>query len=294
MELDEYQRRAAQTDQRRGDDLSDVVVHLLGLAGEAGSVAAEYKKYLRDGPAHTYWKMRMREELGDVLWYLASICNHLDLSLGEIAAANLEKTKDRWEPGDTAAIDASWPEEERLPRTGTYELRPTTNDRGREVVELYFNGSRVGDPLTDASVVDDGYRFHDIFHIAYAVLLGWSPVTRALLRRKRKSNPAVDENEDGGRGVVIEEGVAALVFGYASKHEFLKDVTRLDQRLLDTIAMVTGPLEVGGRSAADWERAILTGFDLFRQLQDHNGGFIDFDADASMIAFRSVDLQADV
>jgi NTP pyrophosphatase (non-canonical NTP hydrolase) len=111
VEFDEYQRRAAITDQRRGDDPSDVMVHLLGLAGEAGSVAAEYKKYLRDGTAHAWWKMRMREELGDVLWYLASICNHLDLSLNEIAAANLEKAKDRWEPGDTAALDAKWPAE---------------------------------------------------------------------------------------------------------------------------------------------------------------------------------------
>lgn len=286
MELDEYQTRAAATDQRRGDDLSDIVVHLLGLAGEAGSVAAEYKKHLRDGPAHTYWKLRMREELGDVLWYLASICNHLDLNLGEIAAANLQKTKHRWEPGDTAAFDAGWPEDERLPRAGTYELRPTTNENERNVVEPYFNGTRVGDLLTDASVVDDGYRFHDVFHLAYAVLLGWSPVTRAILDRKRRSDPAVDENEDGGRAVVIEEGVAALVFGYASQHELLEGVARLDQKLLDTIAMVTGPLEVGARSAADWERAILTGFDLFRQLQVHNGGFIDFNADAGTMTFR--------
>lgn len=289
MELDEYQRRAAETDQQRGDDLADVAVHLLGLAGEAGSVAAEYKKYLRDGPAHTYWKMRMREELGDVLWYLASICNHLDLSLGEIAVANLEKTKDRWEPGDTAALDADWTEDERLPRSGTYELRAATNESERDVVELYFNGARVGDPLTDASVTDDGYRFHDAFHLAYAVLLGWSPVTRAILKRKRRSDPAVDENEDGGRAVVIEEGVAALVFGYATQHELLGGVVRLDQRLLDTIAMVTSPLEVGARSAADWERAILTGFDIFRQLQDHNGGFIDFDADAGTMTFRPAD-----
>lgn len=293
MELDEYQRRAAETDQRRDRDLADVVVHLLGLAGEAGSVVAEYKKYLRDGPAHAYWKMRMREELGDVLWYLASICNHLDLSLGEIAAANLEKTKDRWEPGDTAALDADWPEHERLPRTGTYELRPATSEDNRDLVELYFNGARVGDPLTDASVVDDGYRFHDAFHLAYAVLLGWSPVTRAILNRKRRSDPAVDENEDGGRAVVIEEGVAALVFGYASQHELLDGVARLDQKLLDTIAMVTGPLEVGGRSAADWERAILTGFELFRQLQYHNGGFIDFNADDGTMTFRPTDPGAD-
>jgi NTP pyrophosphatase (non-canonical NTP hydrolase) len=286
MDLDEYQRRAATTDQRSGGDLADIVVHLLGLAGEAGSVAAEYKKYLRDGPAHAWWKHRMREELGDVLWYVTAICNHLDLRLDEIATANLEKTIGRWQPGETVALDADWPDDERLPRSGTYELRPTENDLGRKVVELYFNGDKVGDPLTDASVVDDGYRFHDVFHISYAVLLGWSPVTRALLGRKRKSNPAVDENEDGGRAIVIEEGVAALVFGYATQHELLEGVTRVDQKLLDTIAMVTGPLEVGGRSAADWERAIITGFDLFRKLQQHGGGWVDFDADAGLMTFR--------
>lgn len=287
MEFNEYQRRAAQTDQRRGDDLRDVVVHLLGLAGEAGSVAAEYKKYLRDGPAHAWWKTRIREELGDVLWYVAAISSHLDLDLDEIATANLSKTGDRWEPGDTAALDTDWPESEQLPRSGTYELRPTTNDHGREVIEVFYNGSRIGDPLTDASVIDDGYRFHDVFHLSYATLLGWSPVTRALLKRKRRSNPSTDENEDGGRAVVIEEGIAALVFGYASQHELLASVTRLDQKLLDTIAMVTGPLEVGVRSAADWERAILAGYELYRQMQAHGGGFIDFDADRGEMAFRA-------
>ena len=45
----------------------------------------------------------------------------------------------------------------------------------------------------------DGYRYHDIFHIANAVFLGWSPVVRALLRCKRKSQPHIDENEDGAR-----------------------------------------------------------------------------------------------
>lgn len=286
MELSTYQRRVATTDQRAGDAATDAVVHFLGLAGEVGSVAAEYKKYLRDGTAHTWWKPRVREELGDVLWYVASICNHLDLDLDEIADANLHKAKDRWIAADPTALDTEWPAGERLPRSGSYELRPVTDDRGRSVVELYFDGTKVGDPLTDASPIDDGYRFHDAFHISYAALLGWSPVTRALLGRKRRSNPVVDESEDGGRAIVIEEGVAALVFGYAIQHELLDGVTRLDQKLLDTIAMVTSPLEVGSRPAASWERAILTGFSIFRSLQEHNGGFIDFDSDASTMTFR--------
>ena len=293
MELSEYQRRSRSTDQRGGDHPQDLVVHLLGLAGEAGSVAAEYKKYLRDGDAHSWWKTRMREELGDTLWYVAAICSHLELELDEVATANLEKTRDRWSVGGTEALDGAWPPSERLPRAGTYELRPVVGNGGQRLVELYFDGSRAGDPLTDASAIQDGYRYHDVFHLSYAVLLGWSPVTRSLLKRKRRSDPVVDEGQDGGRAIVIEEGIAALVFGYATQHKMLEGVSRVDQKLLDTIAMVTGPLEVQVRSAGDWERAILRGFELFRALAAHDGGFIDFDADAGTLTFRSRGAQDD-
>jgi hypothetical protein len=66
MEFREFQERALRTDQK--PDPTDIVVHLLGLAGEAGSVASQYKKMLRDGGSHTWWRPRMRDELGDVLW----------------------------------------------------------------------------------------------------------------------------------------------------------------------------------------------------------------------------------
>jgi NTP pyrophosphatase (non-canonical NTP hydrolase) len=287
MDFDEYQQRAMQTDQRVSGDDFDIVVHLLGLAGEAGSVASEYKKHLRDGEAHRWWKARMRDEIGDVLWYLTAICEHLGLRLDEIAAANLEKTRSRWIPGDTDPLDADWPNNERLPRSGTYELRPTADERGRDAVEVYFNDTKIGDRLTDASSIDDGYRFHDVFHLSYAVFLGWSPVTRALLTRKRRSDPRVDEDEDGGRAVVVEEGIAALVFGYAMQHEFLEGIEHVDQKLLETITMATGPLEVGGRSEADWERAIINGYAMFRALVASGGGYVDFDADAGTMGFRA-------
>jgi hypothetical protein len=80
---------------------------------------------------------------------------------------------------------------------------------------------QVGDTLTDASFVADGYRFYDVFHLAHAAVLGWSPVSRSLLGRKRRSDPQIDEAEDGGRAIVIEEGIAALVFAYAASHNYL-------------------------------------------------------------------------
>jgi hypothetical protein len=53
--------------------------------------------------------------------------------------------------------------------------------------------------MADNAYERAGYRFHDVFHLAFAAVLGWSPITRALLKRKRKSSPEVDEVEDRGR-----------------------------------------------------------------------------------------------
>ncbi|MFE9952953.1 hypothetical protein ACFYRJ_36575 [Streptomyces sp. NPDC005531] len=41
-----------------------------------------------------------------------------------------------------------------------------------------------------------------------------------LLGRKRRSRPGIDETEDGGRAIAIEEGISALVFSYGSCHHY--------------------------------------------------------------------------
>ena len=70
-----------------------IVYPTLGLANEAGEVAGKIKKIFRDkggviGPAD---REALKYELGDVLWYLTQICTELELTLEEVAAANLEK-----------------------------------------------------------------------------------------------------------------------------------------------------------------------------------------------------------
>lgn len=289
MDFTEYQDQAMLTSRTAArlsstDVERELEIYLLGLAGEAGSVASEYKKRLRDGQAHSRWHPRMSEELGDVLWYLTAIADSVGLELEDVAAANLAKTRARWLTSPVAPLDTDFPDDQRLPRAGEYYFRPTTHD-GRPAVELWFEGMQRGNLLTDATADADGYRFHDIFHLSYAALLGWSPVTRKLLGRKRRSNQAVDENEDGGRAIVIEEGIASLTFAYAAQHEYLDGVTRLDQRLLETITMLASVTEAKVRTTGDWETAILTGFACFRQLSRHNGGSARFDAEEGTLAF---------
>ena len=286
MKFQTFQEAARQTDQRQGTDLADIAVHLLGMVGEAGSVATEYKKLLRDGPAHTAAKARIREELGDVLWYTATLATKLGLDLDDIARANLEKTRDRWLLTTAEPFDDRYLPAERLPRTGTFEFVASVSDAGRPTVRVRHDDRWMGDPLTDNSQVDDGYRFHDVFHLAYTAVLGWSPVTRKLMGRKRKSNPEVDEAEDGGRAIVTEEGIALMAFAYATSHNYLDGVTRLDFPFLNVIKDVTALYEVGVRTAADWEQAILTGFTAWRSLRDNNGGTVILDAASRSLAFQ--------
>ncbi|MEU9777008.1 MazG nucleotide pyrophosphohydrolase domain-containing protein [Streptomyces sp. NPDC047968] len=195
-----YQQAAIKTLQNSPEGVDPVLIPLLGLAGEVGSLATVYKKHLRDGPAFEQGKHQLREELGDVLWYIATLAHRFGLDLDDIAAANLEKTKDRWRTTPDAEhthFDDTFPDHERLPRRTTLTFTPTPTAEGRTVVVLTReDGTPAGDPLTSASHIEDDYRFHDAFHLAHAAVLGWSPVTRYLLGRKRKSNPA---RSGGGR-----------------------------------------------------------------------------------------------
>lgn len=284
MEMSSYQRAAAKTVQPSHDG-AELMVALLGMVGEAGAVATACKKQLRDGPSDPGFKARMREELGDVLWYVSALATHLELSLDDVAAANLAKIADRWRPTPAAEIpfDDGLAEREKLPRTGEFVFTLTQDPNGRQTSVLTCDGQQVGDPITNASHIADGYCFHDIFHLAYAAVLGWSPVIRSLMKRKRKSDPHIDEAEDGGRAIAIEEGIAALVFSYASEHEYLEGKSHIDNNVFTTIAGMVAHLEVSGHRAADWEKAILTGYAAWRELRRRGGGTVRFDMAAQAL-----------
>ncbi|MET7540050.1 nucleoside triphosphate pyrophosphohydrolase family protein [Streptomyces sp. NPDC005507] len=288
MHLARYQQAALKTLQPPADGTDPVLVPLLGLIGETGSVATAYKKHLRDG-VEAGGKQQLREELGDVLWYTATLAHLLDLDLEDIAAASLEKTKDRWRatPDDQRPrFDADYPPQEQLPRRTAVTFTPTLHPDGRTVIALTReDGEPAGDPLTSASHIEDDYRFHDAFHLAHAAVLGWSPVTRFLLDRKRRSHPATDEAEDGGRAIAIEEGISALVFSYASRHHYFENVRHVDHELLITIDHMTAHLEVSVLRAADWEKAIMIGYAAWSLLRKHGGGRLELDLDAQTLTF---------
>jgi len=295
MDFRKYQEQALKSDQIPTKSGNGIIVPLLGLVGEAGTLLTEYKKYLRDGDAHKLFKDGIAEELGDLLWYVANVASKFDLDLEEIAEGNLKKCRARWRWRDSQQagfkmtghiFDRNFPQHERLPRKFAVEITEVSED-SLVKMKAFVNGQQIGNDLTDNSYTNDGYRFHDVFHLAYAGVLGWSPVTRQLLGGcKRKSNPKVDEVEDGGRAKVIEEGISALVFSYAKDHNFLEGVSAIDYQLLKTIKNMTSHLEVAQCSLGDWEKAILMGYQVWRQVENNQGGTVVVDLDARSIHQR--------
>jgi NTP pyrophosphatase (non-canonical NTP hydrolase) len=291
MTLNDYQNAAVATIQGETAEPSSINIALLGLAGETGSLLTLYKKFLRDGPSFEIVNSRLREELGDVLWYVAALARHFSLDLEDVASANLAKITERWLPSNPVtfeAFDAAMSAAERLPRLFQAEFK-NSGPADRQRLEVFIDGEKCGSTLTDNSYSGDDYRYHDLLHLSFATVLGWSPVLRALMRRKRKSNALLDEVEDGGRAVAIEEGIAALVFNYARQHSLLDSVTRLDWPLLRTCHEMSAHLEVSVRSLNDWEDAILQGFMVWREMKTHNGGTVICNLDSRRLRFLPPD-----
>jgi NTP pyrophosphatase (non-canonical NTP hydrolase) len=294
MKLREYQLEAEKTDQvpgsRKDESRAGIMVPLLGLAGEAGTLLTEYKKWMREGESYQIFKERVAEELGDILWYVANIASKEELNLETIAKENLKKGKSRWlpahiaDPGRMRLFDEAFPRGEQLPRTFRIDFSEEACADGVKV-HLKLDGAALGNELTDNAYKNDGYRYHDVFHLAHAAVLGWSPVMRQLMKRKRKSKKDVDRVEDGGRAIAIEEGISALVFDYAHDHAYLEGVDHVDYGILRTIKHLTRHLEVSECSEHQWQDAILQGFSVWRQLQKTGKGGVVGDLAVRTITF---------
>jgi NTP pyrophosphatase (non-canonical NTP hydrolase) len=287
MDFRTYQERAAKTDRNPATEEKGMMIPLLGLAGEAGELLTEYKKFLRDGESHTQFRDRFAEELGDLLWYLTTVATKVGLDLADVAARNLEKVEQRWGPlPQREPFDSGYPENERFPRRFLIDFATTHDKDEKPVVRVFYKNEQFGDSLTDNSEEPDGYAFHDAIHLSFTAVLGWSPLTRKLLNAKRRSNTTVDKVQDGARALYIEEGLSTFIFAYARDYNWLDGKASVSSELLRMIRNMTRTLEVGCCTEGEWERAIVQGFAVWREIKKQGSGTLVLNLDERSITLK--------
>lgn len=138
MNFNEYQEFAARGIHEATLEREPIVGFALGLVGETGEVVDDIKKRVfhgRDIPMeHT------KEELGDVLWYIANIATQCGFTLDDIVEANVQKLYNRYPnlyaPGPTITdmLETEYIDGEPVIRQGYY---------GKEYVVFTRNGPHI-------------------------------------------------------------------------------------------------------------------------------------------------------
>lgn len=258
------------------------VLELLYRLSDRVTKFSTYKNTLKN--PESYHTDAVHSLILDILQDLADISEIYGKGLDEAAQTNSEKTISYWcgEPTLPAPqFDSEYPWYEQLPRK--FHVDFIGIEESKSLI-MMMNDRQLGDRLTDNSHFDDGYRFHDIFHLAGVATLGWSPVFRDLLSVKRKSNPRVDEIEDGARAKIIEEAVINHIYDYARPH-FLEGIDRVELDLIKRVRNLVMGYEVSNCEFWEWNDCILKSYQMFRLLIENGSGRIEIDADKRALNF---------
>ena len=246
-------------------------------------------------------QLRDREPLvilGEIAWHLSAVARLYEIGLDEVVTLNVEKAQARRPSGrPTSLHDKDHPATEQLPRQLEIVFRSPDPRRST----MHWNSEQIGDELTDNAHEPDGYRFHDAMHLANMAHLGWSPVMRKLLKRKRKSTPEIDEVQDGARAGIVEEAILKLVHSEgALRAEIAQPHTPADLRrifpedepipfrLLKQVRDLSRGLEAYNNKFWEWENAIRDGYRLFYALRHHEGGRVLVDLEKRTTTFTAI------
>lgn len=302
MHFEAYQDLAFITARTEGKVLLEVCLTSMWQIGALllGEYLPEDEKKLAFIPVEgiALRKNRPAKLLGDVAWYVSAIASLYGAKLSDVADFNIHKSRYRStdKKVHTPLFDRVrnkdnpdkylYPEKERFP--DKLEIQIVSIGPGK--ARMYCNGTQLGDDLTDNSTKKDGYRFHDALHLTNAVYLGWSPVLRSFLGRKRKSDETVDEAQDGARAKIIEEQIISAIYFEGRRQANLREdegepetvrlfpeKSHVTFKLIKTVQQYIKDLEVCACKVWEWSTAIYEGMYLYHQLKVHKQGTIELD-----------------
>ena len=100
MTLNEYQALAQRTSRKDISPDDHLFNGILGLAGETGECADLVKKHCyQDGREII---QNLKDEAGDVLWYVVEVISAMGWTLEEVAQHNVDKLRRRYPEGFSA------------------------------------------------------------------------------------------------------------------------------------------------------------------------------------------------
>jgi NTP pyrophosphatase (non-canonical NTP hydrolase) len=290
----DYQQLAYRTARTHGNTLLIVCAAILT---QLGAQLMRYTLPASERELHTQLSDRpIKDTLGKVAWHLCAIASSYGLDMDDVALKNYHKVSARHK-GDkpTPLHDTKFPAHEQIPREFVVEFRSLPND----VCQMYWLGEPLGDPLKDQYVEGDGYRFHDVMHLANAAVLGWSPVLRDLMGIKRKSCPDTKQKQDGGRSAVVEELVVKYIHyegarrskelqGHldASERTVFPEGEEIPFSMLKQVREFTTGHEVYSNKFWEWKLAVREGYRVFQKLRQHKGGTVIINLNDRKLTFE--------
>ncbi|PKH64362.1 pyrophosphatase, partial [Psychrobacter sp. 4Dc] len=217
----------------------------------------------------------------------------LNLDLLSIVENNTFKIRNRFVPIEELylpllSFDSTFSKDEQLPVE--FEVHIVEKPNGKAY--LKWNDVFIGSALNDNHQENDNYKYHDVFHLAFAAILHWSPTFRALIKHKRKSDPSLDETQDSGRPIVIEEGLSAWLFSISKQRgiDFTKE-SSISYDLLKTIQIFIRGYEVEKCPLQLWVKAIIQGYTVFNQVVANKGGIIIGNRRERTLGFKKLDTE---
>lgn len=94
MEINKYQKEASRTCAKIDGAIMDDLHMVLGMQTEAAEIADVYKKCIAYKKPLDF--VNIKEELGDLMWYIANICNMNGWDLRDIMQTNIDKLSSRY------------------------------------------------------------------------------------------------------------------------------------------------------------------------------------------------------
>jgi hypothetical protein len=152
------------------------------------------------------------------------------------------------------------------------EFREVRNRAGETGIQLWRDGKALTTPLFDHPGVVVGLRYVEVFHLAHAVVLGWSPNTGRFLATDVQHEDSAESGDVG-----LEYAISALTLVYAATaNRDLAQAKIVDPDLAAQIAALAAP-QVPQFTQADWQRAASEGIDAWRQLIAGTGQRVELD-----------------